>query len=243
MTPISSWSLSGQPAEPGMKRVKQRIFLVDDHPVVREGFARLIERQPDLEVCGQAESAGEALSRMAAVKPDLMVVDIGLPETNGIELIKQIRALAPGMRILILSMHEESVYAERAIRAGAKGYVMKEAPMAEIMGAMRSVLRGQIYASAQMRERLMANMGQAATVRAEPDMGCLTDRELEVFHLIGSGCTTGEIASRLHLSVKTVETYRSHMKQKLNLQTGRDLVRMAMTMVNHFHRSESDPKD
>ncbi len=222
---------------------KRQVLLVDDHPILREGFAQLIDHEPDLQVCGQADNASEALKQMQARRPDLVVVDISLKGTNGIELIKQIKALHPEANILVLSVHDEALYAERALHAGAKGYVMKQAPRGEVMQAIRSVVRGGRYLSVTMQERMLENLSTGAASRSPLNLECLSDRELEVFQLIGAGLGTRQIAAQLHLSIKTVETYRAHIKEKLKLRTHIDLIRAAMEATNQSGASGNSPQN
>jgi DNA-binding NarL/FixJ family response regulator len=207
---------------------KYRILLVDDHPVMREGFAQLINLEPDLEVCAQASEAAEAMTLVLQLQPDIAVVDITLKGTNGIELIKHLRAAHRDLPVLSLSMHDESLYAERALRAGALGYVMKQAPISDVMAAIRSVLRREMFVSTRMRSRLLGKFVQGAPTNGKSDIERLSDRELEVFQLIGQGRGTREIAEELRLSIKTVETYRANIKEKFNLRTAMELVRLAV---------------
>jgi DNA-binding NarL/FixJ family response regulator len=211
---------------------KRRIFLVEDHPVTREGFAQLINYQTDLEVCGQAGTAVKALAGITETKPHLVIVDISLAESNGIELIKQIRSRHAQLPTLVLSTHDEGLYAERAVRAGARGYVMKQAPTTEVMKAIRDVLQGELFLSENMRNRMVRQHLQGSKAERPSEMSALSDRELEVFELIGNGHTTRRIAGKLRLSVSTVETYRAHIKEKLRLENGMDLVRRAVEWVN-----------
>jgi DNA-binding NarL/FixJ family response regulator len=211
---------------------RARILLVDDHPVMREGFAQLINLEKDLEVCGQAEDAPRALAALAQGQPDLVVVDITLKGVSGIELIKSIKALQPDTPVLALSMHDESLYAERALRAGALGYVMKQAAIPEVMTAIRRVLRRELYLSERMRSRLLDRLAEHGPDGARSDMDRLSDRELEVFQLIGRGLGTRQIAGELGLSIKTVETYRANIKQKFKLRTATELVRVAVHSSN-----------
>ena len=214
--------------QPKNQPKRHRIFLVEDHPITREGFAQLINYQKDLLVCGQAGFAAKAMVGIDTVKPDLVVVDISLTESNGLELIKDIKSRYPALPTLVLSTHDESLYAERALRAGAKGYVMKQAPTSEVMAAIRQVLDGQLYLSEPMRSTMVQKHlhGPSVVVSSEADL--LTDRELEVFRLIGAGQTTRRIAARMHLSVSTVETHRARIKQKLKLTNAMELVRRAI---------------
>jgi DNA-binding NarL/FixJ family response regulator len=217
---------------PERDSTKRRLFLVEDHPVTREGFAQLINYQPDLQVCGQAGTAAKALGGIEALKPDLAIVDICLAESNGLELIKHLKQLRPDLPVLVLSTHDEALYGQRALRAGARGYVMKQAPTSEVMGAIRTVLNGGIYLSEAMRSRVVEEHVRGPAARPSTDVGTLSDRELEVFELIGHGHTTSRIAAKLRVSVSTVETHRAHIKQKLTLHNGMELVRRAVEWVN-----------
>ena len=211
-----------------VKRRCRQLLLVDDHPILREGFARLIDQESDLKVCGQADGGPRALSAISTLKPDLVVVDIALKGSNGMELIKKVKALHPDVPVLVLSVMDEALFAERALRAGAKGYVMKQAPSEEVMGAIRRVLRGGRYLSRKMQERMLENLANGGLGGSAPGIERLSDRELEVFQLVGRGCGTREIAEQLRLSIKTIETYRAHIKEKLKLRNGMELIRSAM---------------
>ena len=205
----------------GKKKKRARVLIVDDHPAVREALALRISRQPDLEVCGEAADMSEALRVLADAKPDVAVVDISLKTSNGIDLIKRIKGRNDRVRILVWSMHSESLYAERALRAGALGYINKDQATDRIVEAIRRVLEGKVYLSEAMAERMLqqaVGVAHAEVTRSPVDV--LADREFEVFRLIGEGVKTAEIAERLHLSVKTVETYRDRIRQKLNLSDG-----------------------
>jgi len=210
---------------------KTRILIVDDHPIVRQGLAELIDHEQDLTVCGQAEGAHEALKIIKELKPDMAIVDITLKETSGMELIKDITARYPDLLVLALSMHDESLYAERALRAGARGYIMKAEATENVVTAIRKVVSGQIYVSDKMAAKMVRKL-----VGGGPDVGAsaidrLSDRELEVFSLIGQGQGTRQIAERLHLSLKTIETYRAHIKEKLNLVDANELLQYAIQWV------------
>jgi len=218
-----------------IKRSVHRLLLVDDQPILREGFAHLLDQEQDLKVCGQADSAAGALKAITALRPDLVTVDVVLKGMNGIELVKQIRALHPMLPVLVLSMLDEVLFAERALRAGAKGYVMKQAPTEEVKGAIRRLLRGGRYLSPRMQERILENLSTGG--RVAPGIERLSDRELEVFQLIGSGCATRQIAQQLRLSVKTIETYRAHIKEKLKLANGMELIRMAVETASEQQKS------
>jgi DNA-binding NarL/FixJ family response regulator len=211
---------------------RHRLYLVEDHPVTREGFARLINFEPDLYVCGQAGSATKALAEIPAAKPSLVVVDISLDGTSGIELIKNIVSRGAAPPILVLSTHDELLYAERSLRAGAKGYVMKHAPTDEVMKAIRKVLRGEVYLSERMQSRLVGMVAGGRDSTSGPNLERLSDRELEVFELIGEGRTTQSIAEALHLAVSTVGTYRAKIKEKLGLESPLELIRCAVEWVH-----------
>jgi len=214
---------------------KRRIFVVDDHPIFRRGIAQAVNHEKDIEICGEAENASEALEAAERIEPDLMLIDITLPGTNGIELIKCLRARCPDLRLLVISMHDESLYAERALRAGAQGYVMKQEASEQVMAAIRQVLDGGIYVSPAFSDKMMNRLfagPNGVTVLASP-VQRLSDGELEVFGLVGEGRSTRQIADALHLSVKTIESHREHIKEKLNLKTSLELVRFAVEWVSH----------
>jgi DNA-binding NarL/FixJ family response regulator len=206
-----------------------RILIVDDHPMMREGLRTLISREQDLVVCGEAETAAQALDAVANLKPDLVLVDIALPGPNGIELIKDICVLQHVMLILVISMHDESLYAERVLRAGARGYIMKQESGPTMMQAIRQVLAGRIYVSDKMSARILEYVAGKRT-EASP-IERLSDREWEVFQLIGRGKSTVQIAEELHLSPKTVETHRARVKEKLDLRTMPELISFASRWV------------
>lgn len=219
------------PRTPTTAQRKDRIYLVEDHPVTREGFAQLLNFQRDLEVCGQAGIAAQALTEIAVLNPDLVIVDISLAGTSGIELIKDLVSRHPILKILVLSMHDESLYAERALRAGARGYVMKQAATEHVMAAIRHVLGGGVYLSERMRNHLLLHVVGRLSAAGASDLDRLSDRELEVFQLIGEGRTTAQIGASLHLSVSTVETYRAHIKEKLRLRNATELVQHAVDWI------------
>ena len=214
--------------KPSQTESRARIVIVDDHPAVREALASRIARQPDLEVCGEVADVGEALCLIADTQPNLAVIDISLKTGSGIDLIKRIKDRNDSVRMLVWSMHSESLYAERALRAGALGYINKDQAMDKIVEAIRRVLDGKVYLSDAMAEKMLYRSvgGDRKRVTHSP-LDALADRELEVFRLIGQGVKTAEIAQRLHLSVKTVETYRSRMRQKLGLSDGTELAHYA----------------
>ena len=208
---------------------KKKVLLVDDHPLLREGLARLINRQPDLAVCGEASTASEALAAVAKHKPDLALLDISLPGTDGFALTKELLARRATLPVLIFSMHDEAVYAERALHAGARGYVMKREPTETCLQAIRQVLAGKIAVSHAVTAQLahkITTRGSRSTVQL------LTDRELEIFHLLGAGRNRHEIAADLHVSTKTVEAHRANICKKLNLHGAAELLRQATVFVH-----------
>ncbi|HEY6948177.1 MAG TPA: response regulator transcription factor [Gemmatimonadales bacterium] len=206
---------------------KHRVFVVDDHPIVRQGLALLINQEPDLVVCGEAEEAGAVPGALASLQPDVLVLDISLPGRDGIELLKEIRTTDPELPILVLSMHDESLYAERALRAGASGYIMKQEATERVLVALRRILRHEVYVSDRFASEVLHKIGGHTRAR-QPSVASLSDRELEVFRLIGEGHATRQIAEELHLSVKTVESYQAHIKEKLGLSSARALVQRAI---------------
>lgn len=208
---------------------KNRLLVVDDHPLFRHGLSDLINTEIDLECCGEAESAPLALDAIRKLLPDLVVVDISLKGTNGIELIKSIKAEQPKLPILIVSMHDESLYAIRGLRAGARGYVMKQEALDRVMLAIRQVLRGEIYVSPAMSGRMIAEFVDGNTTGSLTDR--LTDREMEVLQLIGQGHGVQQIAHELNLSVKTVESHRAHIKEKFGFETAREVAHYAVQWV------------
>jgi len=222
--------MSTTPAPKSPGKPKTRIVLVDDHPMLIRGIADLINGEPDLEVVGEAATFQEAMALVTKLKPGLIVVDVSLDGNNGIELMKNLSGREGSPPILAYSMHDESIYAERALRAGAKGYVMKQAEPEVLLAAIHQILKGKIYLSEQMSERLLGKLvgaGSTTTATAWP-IDKLSDRELEVLQLLGQGMGTSQIADKLCLSVKTIETYREHLKQKLNLANGQELLRYAI---------------
>lgn len=210
---------------------RRRIVLVDDHPVTRDGVSVLIDQEPDLVVCGQSDSAPAALQLIERTKPDLAIVDITLKTTSGIELLKGLKALMPGLPVLVMSMHDEGLFAERALRAGARGYIMKHEASQRILEAIRRVLSGDLYLSDKMKEKMLHSLVRSRKDEVVFSIDTLSDRELEVFQLIGNGFSTRQIADKLNLSVKTIDSYREHLKLKLRLEKGSDLVRHAIQWV------------
>lgn len=211
-------------------RNKKRLLVLDDHPMMREGLAQLINNETDLMVCGEAGSGREGLDLIGKLKPDLLLADISLPDKNGIEVIKETQALHPGVAVLVISMHDESLYAERVLRAGARGYIMKQEGGKKLMEAIRHVLSGKIYLSEKMSATILESLGRGSK-DGRGSMENLTDREFEVFQLLGTGKGTREIAEQIHLSPKTVEAHRANIKRKLALKTGPELTRYAVRWV------------
>jgi DNA-binding NarL/FixJ family response regulator len=209
-------------------RAKRRVLIVDDHAMMRQGLAQLINHEPDLVVASEADTAGQALNLIAARRPDLVLVDISLPDKNGLELTKDIQVYHPGLPVLVVSMHDETLYAERVLRAGARGYIMKQEGGKKLMQAIRQVLEGQIYVSEKMSARILEVFSGHRNDSVESSLEGLSDREFEIFRSLGQGEGTREIADRLHLSVKTVEVHRSNIKRKLKLTKGAEVVRYAI---------------
>jgi DNA-binding NarL/FixJ family response regulator len=205
-----------------------RVFVVDDHPIVRQGLTLMINREPDLVVCGEAEEARGALDQIAATQPDIVLVDISLTGPDGIDLIKAIRARNANLPVLVLSMHDELIYAERALRAGANGYIMKQEATDRVLIAIRRILKGDVYLSDRAANRMAEQYVRGGSAPSRPAVAVLSDRELEVFRLIGAGHGTRQIAEKLQLSIKTVETYQAHIKDKLSLRSARELVQHAI---------------
>jgi DNA-binding NarL/FixJ family response regulator len=239
MTPAKRAGGRGKPAPvrkkiaagSAAKMTKRRILLVDDHPMTREGLVANIDRQADLEVCGEATHPAEAMSVLAKLKPDLMVTDMTMPGRSGIEFLKDVHAMMPELPILVLSMHDEMLYAERALRAGARGYVMKDAGSAKMLEVIRLILSGQSYVSPQMSARLLdAVTGRRPRGSTSP-IEKLSDREFEVFRQLGSGKSTKEVAQALNLSPKTVDVHRGRIKEKLGLKDAPSLIHHAVRWI------------
>ncbi|MHC4424555.1 MAG: response regulator transcription factor [Planctomycetota bacterium] len=219
---------------------KSKVLVVDDHPIVREGLADLINKEQDIVVCGWAKDIPQTIKAIKNLKPDVVTVDISLEDASGLELIKEIKTRFPGLPVLALSMHQESFYAERAIRAGAKGYITKQEATKKVIMAIREVLDGRLYLSERMKEKLLYSLiGNNVPDAGSSPIDRLTDRELEVFSLLGQGRGTRQIAEQLCLSAKTIETYRSRIKEKLNLNSGSELLRHAFQWVNMQDKSDS----
>jgi len=219
-------------------RNKKRILIIDDHPMMRQGLAQLIGAEADLTVCGESENAGQALDAIRAVEPDLVLADISLPDKSGLELIKDFQSVRPGLPVLVISMHDESLYAERVLRAGGRGYIMKQEGGKKLMEAIRQVLDGQIYVSERMSVKIVETFSGQRTAASSSPVEKLTDREFEVFQLIGQGKSTKDIAAGLHLSAKTVEVHRINIKQKLNLKSAPELIRYAVRWIETESASE-----
>ncbi|HTL55853.1 MAG TPA: response regulator transcription factor [Candidatus Limnocylindrales bacterium] len=218
-----------------LAKTKRRILIVDDHPMMREGLAQLIDHEPDLFVARQADNAAQALEAAASTPFDLALIDISLPDKNGLELIKDLQTLHPQLPILVVSMHDEALYAERVLRAGGRGYIMKQEGGKKLMEAIRQVLGGQIYVSEKMSAKILEIFSGRRNDGIKSSVENLSDREFEVFQLIGQGQGTRQIAQHLHLSIKTVEVHRANIKRKLELNSATDLVRYAVRWTEAQH--------
>lgn len=211
--------------------LKKKCILVDKHPVFRHGLSQLINQQPDIATAGEADNVSEALALVTSAKPDIAIIDLALKQSMGIELIKDLKVQHPALPVLVLSLYEEALYTERVLRAGAKGYIMKDAPGDEILQAVRRVLNGRIYLSQEMGTKLLTPMVNGGQDVSQSPIDRLSDRELEVFQLLGKAYETRQIAETLHVSIKTVESYREHIKVKLNLENSTQLIRKAVEWV------------
>lgn len=220
------------------KPARTKVVLVDDHPLMRAGLAQWIQRQPDFEVSGEASNPADALSMLSAAAPGLLLTDLTMPGRSGVEFIKDVLAMRPGLPILVVSMHDEMVYAERALRAGARGYVMKESGGEKLLVAMRKVIAGQIAVSDRLSERLLQTMTGHRPRGSDSPIQKLSDREFEIFQWIGRGLGTREISEQLHISPKTVDVHRASIKKKLGLKKAPELVRHAVRWVE----SEKDSR-
>jgi DNA-binding NarL/FixJ family response regulator len=207
---------------------KYRVLLVDDHPIVRQGLALLIDRENDLSVCGEADGAHTAFHAIMTLRPDVVVLDISLSGPDGLDVLKEIRSKSVNLPVLILSMHDESIYAERAMRAGANGYIMKQEATEKVLVAIRRILQGEVYLSDQLTNSMLRQYVRGSVPLKSSPLVNLTDRELEVFRLIGAGHGTRQIADELHVSVKTIESYQAHIKDKLALRNARELMQHAI---------------
>lgn len=213
---------------PSQEGAGTRVLIVDDHPIFRQGIVQLLRNVPGVTICGEAENAQGALDAMRRLQPEVLLLDVSMPGTNGIELIKLLLAEQPRLRILVLSMYDESLYALRALRAGAKGYVMKHQAMESVIDALRKVIAGGIYVSPAFAERLVFKAVQGSDSDLGSPVDKLSDRELEVLQLFGQGKSTREVAEALHLSVKTIETHRAHIKEKLGFKDAGEMVKFAV---------------
>lgn len=209
-----------------------RILIVDDHPLVRQGLGQIIESQEDMEICGEAEDAPSAMRRVGECSPDAIIVDISLQGNNGLELIKNIKAVYETVPIMVFSMHDETIYAQRALRAGAKAYVMKKESSDKIVEAIKRIIKGEIYVSPRVADQVLHQIVNGPNNVSTSPIDRLTDRELEVVQLIGRGLSTREIAESLNLSVKTIESHRAHVKEKLNLRNATELVQFSVQWVD-----------
>jgi len=216
--------------------MKTRIYVADDHPMVRRGLAAVIGEEPDLELCGEGEDCATATGDVTRLRPDIVIVDISLRGNSGIELIKNIRAFDPKVRIVVYSVHDESVYALRVLKAGAKAYVTKQESVSKVIEAIRKVRTGSMYVSERVSSQMLNRLVKGREEVSESPVAGLSDRELEVVTLIGSGLATREIASRLRMSVKTVETHRAHIKSKVNVNSATRLVQFCVRWVEDSKR-------
>jgi DNA-binding NarL/FixJ family response regulator len=214
-----------------LARQSARILLIDDHPLIRKGLAAVIGAAEELTVCGEASTAAEGLQLLVELNPDLIIVDLTLEDSHGLELMKQARQLRPNLRMLAVSMHDEAVFAERVLQAGAMGYVHKARATDEIVSAIRIVLAGRIYLSPEAADRLLRQVTTGGEVKPQNSVSTLSDRELAVFEMLGKGLTTRQIAEKLFLSHKTIETHRERIKKKLNLNNSAVLVKSAVEWV------------
>ena len=217
------------------RKDKHKVFIVDDHPLLREGISRLITQQPTLSICGQAATAHQALKVIPVLKPDVVIVDITLAGSNGMDVIKNMKLRSVKSLVLVLSMHDEALYAERALRAGAKGYIMKQEASKEVLKAIHCILGGEIYLSEKMREKMLHKIADGRSNEKTLAEEMLSDRELQVFELIGQGRGTRQIAEELSISSKTVESYRAHIKIKMNLKNAHELTQHAVHWVERNH--------
>lgn len=218
---------------PHPKGRKINIFLVDDHPLIRKGLSQLLGQEEDMQICGEAEDVSSALKGITQTGPDLIIADISLRGNNGLELIKNIKALYPHLKVLVFSMHDEVVYAQRALRAGARAYVMKQEDAEKIKAAIRRIMEGDIYVSQRVSDQLLHQIVNGTASSSQSPVDRLSDRELEVVQSIGNGLSTREIAGALNVSVKTIESHRAHIKEKLNLKNATELVQFAVQWVEH----------
>jgi DNA-binding NarL/FixJ family response regulator len=217
--------------------VRKKVLLIDDHPMMRAGLAQLINRQPDMEVCGEAGQPSETFTFLARIRPDLLLADLSMPGRGGVEFIKDLIAAQPEVPILVLSMHDETIYAERCLRAGARGYIMKESGSEKLLAALRRVLSGQVYVSPGVSESILQSLSARKPRGSASPIQSLSDREFEVFQSVGLGRNTREIAEHLHLSPKTVDVHRSRIRNKLGLKNFTALVRYAVRWLETNHHT------
>ncbi len=218
---------------------KKRVFVVDDHPVVRQGVAALIEQESDLEICGEAEDVPQAMKLLRCCKPDLVIADLSLKHSSGLELIAEIRTRYGDLPVLVLSMHDELVYAERVIKAGGSGYIMKGEEPGQVLAAIRQVLGGDIYLSSRIASRILRRFAQGRSPEIASSIALLSDREFGVFQLIAEGMGTRQVAETLHLSVKTIDTHRQHIKAKLGLKDASELTHFAISWMQSTRLSDN----
>ncbi len=209
-----------------------RIYIVDDHPLVRQGLSQIVANEADMEICGEAEDSPTAMRGVGDANPDAIIVDISLKGNNGLELIKNLKAIHESIPILVFSMHDETIYAQRALRAGAKAYVMKKESPSKVVDAIRKIIKGEIYVSPSVSDQVLHQIVNGPGNVSTSPVDRLTDRELEVVQLIGRGLSSREIAESLHLSVKTIESHRAHVKEKLNLRNATELVQFSVQWVD-----------
>jgi DNA-binding NarL/FixJ family response regulator len=222
---------TAQGAPVDSKPTRRRVLIVDDHPIVRQGLKRMIETEPDMEVCGEAATEAQARRAIRELAPDIVIVDLALQEGDGLELVRDVHAHHPDVPMLVLSMHDETIYAERLLAEGASGYIMKQAAADQLLNALRAVLRGERYLSEQLAQTLGVRDGGAEGDAVDP-VRRLSNRELQVLNLVGRGVSSRDIAAELGLSVKTVESHRQSIKRKLNLATNSQLLQYAMNWFN-----------
>lgn len=211
--------------------VKTKVYVVDDHPIIRQGLKQMINQEKDLMICGDAEDACQGLEEIKTLQPGIVIVDISLKGMSGIDLIKNLKNRYAHLPILVLSMHDESLYAERVLRAGARGYIMKQEAATNVLSAIRCILSGKIYVSERMTAKILEKSVDGRSDKTSTPVDLLSDRELEVFQMLGKGIGTRQISKDLHLSIKTVETYRENIKEKLKLENATELVRHAVQWV------------
>jgi len=222
-----------------MTENKKKILIVEDHPIFRWGLSELINQEPDMVVCGEATDVSGAWKAIEGLNPDLIIADITLENSDGIDLTKEVSRRNKAIPVLILSMHDQFLYAERALHAGARGYIMKQEAMEKVVTAIRQVLAGKVYLNEQVKDQILFNLADRPAGNGRSPLHRLTDRELEVFRMIGKGFSTREIASKLHLSIKTIGTYRERIKEKLNLKHANELMRHAV----HWEKTGEIPED